>query len=1140
MITRSQGAAPALVLLVGGALLLTETTDPSAVRLRNRGYAELENEKPALAEATFQQLTRVAPEEPLGWANLAIAHLRQQEFDPATKALGKALELTPKDPRLFAIQGEIEHWSGRGEAALNSFRRAADGAPDDLELQYALYRQATILTGDKADAAARLALERLARLRPENLVVLLQLGQRARAAGDRAQATAAFLRVRELVWQARPGADKILEQVLAGLEANDLDGVRVPATRLENVLKISPMYRESLRELSTGIQGIPLAALRDEPPVSSFGPAVEVELVAGRITKGDVLDVAVGDLDGDEIPDVVTLFGGKSPRLSLRPGAEAAKPSDHEAPGVERLLVADLDNDGRLDVVGYGPDALIFWRNGDDGLEEKTEEVGLGAGGGVAATVIDFDIEGDLDLVTAGPGAIELYRNVPPEPLQAVGAKSLPASGELPDATAGIRDVVATDLDRDGDLDLVVAGDNGLARFDNLRQGRFTASAISGPAGRFTRVASADFDNDGYPDLATAGRGGGLWRGVGDSDSDGDGNDDGDARDRFEAFPMAKTLASPAEMTALAVLDADNDGRLDVALGGPNGIAVAAQRTPGTLSFLPIDGAPAGVRALAAADLDRDGDEDLLAATADGLYRLENRGGNANRWLQVRLRGLDTGNSKNNLFGRGSTLEVRAGSAYQFREAVADVTHFGLGGLESPDVLRVVWTNGVPQNRFEPAANQWIVEEQLLKGSCPFLYVWTGQRFEFATDLLWGAPIGLPAGEGRWVGADPSELVEIERIVPLEGRYELRLTEELWEAAFFDAVRLWVVDHPEEVEVASSLRVLPGESTPERVLGSRGLRPVATAWDAAGRDVTTRVARRDEVYADGWRRSRYQGVATEPWTFTFDLGEAPESSIRLHLDGWIFPTDASLNLAIDQRREIELLMPRLEVETEAGWRPLIAHLGFPAGKTKTMVIDTPPLPAGARKLRIVSTQWLSWDRLAWVPAATGVADEAPRVQARLDPDVADLRFRGFSQPHRLAPNAPHGFDYDVVTARSPWLPFPGRYTRFGDVRELLAEVDDRSVILAAGDEIALSFDATDLPPVTPGWRRTLFLESHGWDKDADRNTGEGLQVGPLPYRAMRGYPYAAGDAFPDGELYREYREEWLTRIVEQPAPASGG
>ena len=82
------------------------------------------------------------------------------------------------------------------------------------------------------------------------------------------------------------------------------------------------------------------------------------------------------------------------------------------------------------------------------------------------------------------------------------------------------------------------------------------------------------------------------------------------------------------------------------------------------------------------------------------------------------------------------------------------------------------------------------------------------------------------------------------------------------------------------------------------------------------------------------------------------------------------------------------------------------------------------------------------------------------------------------------------------------------------------------------------------PTPAPGQRRTLFLESHGWDKDVDRNTGEGQGVEPLPYRAMSSYPYGEGDAFPDSPLHREYRERWLTRTVEAPPPgrvsASGG
>jgi hypothetical protein len=361
------------------------------------------------------------------------------------------------------------------------------------------------------------------------------------------------------------------------------------------------------------------------------------------------------------------------------------------------------------------------------------------------------------------------------------------------------------------------------------------------------------------------------------------------------------------------------------------------------------------------------------------------------------------------------------------------------------------------------------------------------------------------------------------------------VTEELWEAAFFDRLRLWVVDAQADVEVASNLRVVPG-GTPgrraPRILASRALRPVAAAWDGEGRDATARVRRRDEVYADGYRRGPYQGIAP-PWTFTFDLGEAPGRPIRLHLDGWIFPADASLNLAAAQRRDLPYVPPRLEVLAGGAWRVLLPAMGHPAGKTKTMVVDTPPLPAGARRLRIVTSLWLSWDRIAWTDRPD---DGAPRVVARLDPARADLRFRGFSRLVRQAPDAPHGFDYERVSTRSPWLPLPGLYTRYGDVRELLAQEDDRSVIVAAGDEIALAFDARGLAPPPPGFRRTVFLESAGWDKDADRNTWQVDQVEPLPFRTMSGYPGKPGEVFPDTPLLREYRKAWLTRRIEPTAP----
>jgi hypothetical protein len=617
------------------------------------------------------------------------------------------------------------------------------------------------------------------------------------------------------------------------------------------------------------------------------------------------------------------------------------------------------------------------------------------------------------------------------------------------------------------------------------------------------------------PDLVGAGKGLTAWRNLGG---------------RFETWKPAG-LTADGELSSLVAFDADNDGRLDLAAAGSAGVAVLNRDVAGGFTAVAVEGAPPSA-VLAAADLDLDGDLDLVAAGPSGLHRLENRGGNANHWLALRLRGLDKGDSKNNVFGVGSLIEVKTGLAYQFREASGDVFHLGLGKQKTAEVLRVVWTNGVPQNRLQVAGDQRIVEEQLLKGSCPFLYAWDGEKFAFVTDLLWGAPIGLPVAEGVWASADPEELVRVDGLEDDGGVYRLRVTEELWEAAFFDYARLWVVDHPEDVEVASNLRVVPGQVLEDRVVASRGLRPVAAAWDGRGRDVTATVAARDEVYADGYRESRYQGVAAEPWTFTFDLGEAPGAPVRLHLDGWIFPSDASLNLAVAQRENPPHVPPRLEVEVGGVWQDLLPQMGFPAGKTKTMVLDLPPLPPEASKLRIVTSLWLHWDRVAWT---TVPADDEAVVRARLEPRLADLRYRGFSAMVRLAPNAPHVFDYQRTRNDSPWLPFPGRYTRYGDVRRLLGEPDDYSVILAPGDEIALEFDARELPPPAPGFRRTLFLESHGWDKDADRNTFEGRQLEPLPFRAMSGYPWSADESYPDDAGHREYRREWLTREV-RPSP----
>ncbi len=1094
---------------------------PEAAALRSLGLAQLENERTGEAAETFRKLAGLTPGDPLPYADLAVAALRQQKSDEAMSSITQALAKAPGRADLLAIQGDVLQWSGKSEEALAVYRKAAQAAPDRVEIQYALYRLAGQGSGPEAEAALKESIQALARLRPENLVVLLQQGQRAVAAGDRAAATAAFLRVRELLGPAPPAAAAAtLAPVLTALESGDVATARVPAIRLENVLKPTAAYQQGLHELTTGLLGNPVERFVNEPPPSTFGDPLPVRFRAAPLAKGPVAGRALvtGDFDGDGKPDLAWIEAGETPHLLLLKGSGGDPVAGPEAGGITGMIAADLDNDGHLDLIGFGekagPKRMAFWRGKGDGtFEDATASAGFGAAGAEAAAALDYDIEGDLDLAIGGSG-IDLFRNNLQGPLEAVGKQTFP-----PLALTGVRALVASDLDRDGDLDLVVAHAQGITWLDNLRQGHFadrTAASGLTATGPVEALASADLDNDGLPDLIAAGNDGlTLWHNL---------------NGRFAPWNLPG-LPKGKRFTSVIAFDADNDGRLDLAASGPDGIVVLGQRgtiAQPTFEALPVEGAPGTVTALVAVDLDGDGDLDLVAAGPSGLVRLENVGGNQNHWLDVRLRALATGSGKNNLQGIGSTLEVRAGTAYQFREAAAEPAHFGLGRLRQADLLRVVWTNGVPQNRLQPQIDQRIVEEQVLKGSCPFLYAWNGERFAFVTDLLWNSPVGLPVAPGLWAGADPHELVRVDGARPVDGVYRLRVTEELWEAAWFDAARLWVVDHPAGVEVASSLKVIPGERQPVKVLAARDVRPVAAAWDGRGEDVTSRVRARDEVYASGFEPGPYQGVA-KPWTFTFDLGESPGAPVRLLLDGWMFPADASLNLAAAQRTDYPYLPPRLEVETAKGWQTLIPSMGFPAGKTKTMVIDTPPLPSGAHRLRIVTSLWLGWDRIAWTRAT---ADEVPVVQARLDPRQADLRYRGFSRLIRRSPNGPHGYVYEESTKDSPWLPFPGRYTRYGDVRELLKTPDDRSVILAPGDEIALEFDATNLPPLAPGWERTLFFESNGWDKDADRNTFEAQQMEPLPFRDMKAY----GEPFPETPEMREYREKWLTRVLSNPSP----
>ena len=101
---------------------------------------------------------------------------------------------------------------------------------------------------------------------------------------------------------------------------------------------------------------------------------------------------------------------------------------------------------------------------------------------------------------------------------------------------------------------------------------------------------------------------------------------------------------------------------------------------------------------------------------------------------------------------------------------------------------------------------------------------------------------------------------------------------------------------------------------------------------------------------------------------------------------------------------------------------------------------------------------------------------------------------------------------------------------------LVAVVDDRFVVAAAGDEIALAFDASTLPPVPAGWTRTFLLHADGFSKEMNFHSSSPNRLEPLPFHGMSTYPYRAPERYPQTPAHNSYRAEYNTRVIRGPVP----
>jgi Flp pilus assembly protein TadD len=1092
-----------------------------AYRFNTLGVAYMNQQRPADAQKYFEKALEADPKFAVARLNLGISLTGQQKLEPARAALEEAARELPKDPYAWYNLGLVYKDLGETEKAIAAFQHVAE-LTNEADAYYFLgYLNTQLQKYDEAIAAFQKGLA----LYPYHASAEFGLARAFQRKGDSASAREHLARFQKIT----------AEHLGAPFGAGYGD-----------------QGRYSLAEL-------PRSTVVDVPAAIPVRFTPQRDAFVAKATGGD--RAAVGpstgacffDYDSDGKPDLFLVSGvaygtsrlfhnlgdGKFADITLAAGIDLKGSGYGCAAG-------DFDNDGHTDLAVCLSDGVRLLRNNGDGkFMDVTEKVGIRREQGCAGlTFVDYDHDGDLDLyVTMAPGAAArnfLWRNNGNSTFTDISeetALGVAATG------AGM---VATDFNNDRAIDFVLAGGPaGAAIYLNPREGKFTP--LSGidfskenlpPA---VGVVAFDFDKDGWMDLAFTHSGApgiSLWRNV--------------EGKRLERVPLPDFGWQKG--WGIAALDYDNDGWLDLVAAGESNKEAELRllRNLGIKGWgdvtkdVHLDAVKLNEpRAIAVADFRGNGGADLVLTQLGGEpVILQNEGGNKHNWMRIELKGLS--DNKN---GIGTKVELYAGTLYQKWEVTGASGYLGqnatsilagLGTEQKADVVRLLWPTGVPQDEVNLAGNKThsIGELDRRGSSCPILFSWNGQEYEFIADMIGPGVVGhwIAPGERDVPDSDEYLKVPAPSVKPRNGMLSFRFMEPMEETVYLDQVRLLAIDHPKDIKVFPNERFVSAPPFPEfRVIASRDARAPVGAWNDRGTDVLGLISKRDRKYVTEFEDLQFTGFAKLHWV-ELDLGAwDAKKPLRLIIDGYTDYFTATSMYAADQAG-IKVIAPYVEaLDTHGKWVLVVRDMGFPAGLERTMVADlTGKLPQGTRRIRIVNNLKIYWDaiRIDQTPEAQDVrVAQVPLAKAALD-------FVGYPREIRLQPASDTVYSYAHRSMTGPYAHAAGNYTRYGNVYDLLKASDDRFVVFGSGEGLKLDFDPRKLPQLPAGWVRDYFFYADGFEKDLDFYAAHAFTVEPLPRHSPLPYPYPEGQDYPSDANHLGYQLEYNTRMRSDRLPPS--
>lgn len=699
---------------------------------------------------------------------------RQEDRQTRDKAAAAAQESI--DDLIKAHNSHVAHWlaaqlqqglnetatdSKHEAAAIASLSQAAKLAPQNPVYWYGLFRlQSVARDADERKKAAD-SLRRAYRLDKENLQLLVDWLV-VQAGNQDTAITETLNHAREVLAPVKAGIQlqtntdvtKLTEQVLAEVQAGDWTTAEKLTREIQDVVSGEPTAKTDLAKLTPHPIEFVIRDFSDDF-YSKFRPAKLKPAEPIKVTfrsqpklnlenLQDVRDVVLTDFDLDNRLDLLVLTGMELQVLEQATGEKGWEPviqfpvagnfqgilvadldrDEHhrlagnqtqQAQGPERTAVSDkaaagIDSDG--DVVLFGADGIVVLRNDLDPATGTAELVRQSQSDEIrrikrvlTAILVDVEQDGELDLLLSSESAIHVLRNLGDRSLRFEDASKWSILPEQQSFTS----LVAVNWDHDADIDLLAGSpeSGAIGVLENSRHGHFQFRELDRKFFGGTATPSIEvLESDGNQswDIVAAGKAGLRLAQT------------SNPRPGVVQLIGSKDIGKQ-QLSGVTVFDYDNDSFVDLLAWGHHGLRI--YRGTVNAGFEATDFKFASLKDIQVcrvADLDNDGDLDVVVALKGGVSIFDNQGGNKNHWIQLRIKGNPDSHARANSYGIGSLVELRAGPQYQAQVVRGQRTHFGLGKHLKPDVLRMVWTNGVPQNIITPQPDTVYCQQMLLKG----------------------------------------------------------------------------------------------------------------------------------------------------------------------------------------------------------------------------------------------------------------------------------------------------------------------------------------------------------------------------------------------------------------------------------------